>query len=152
MKQKPITPPIDSIEKDFRDALQRLQSSKPTNGLLRKKVQAGKLKVTIANVALEAGHSRTLIGMDDCKYPVTRKLIVDERIPPTGEPTTHSELIKQLRADKRDLSVLCESFKAESIRQFALRDKAEKSLQAALSRISRIQGKSGSIDNVVSLK
>lgn len=56
---KKEAPPTDSIEQDFLDAIDRLRDGQPKNKQLKARKAKGALKVNIANVALEAGHSRT---------------------------------------------------------------------------------------------
>ena len=90
---------IDSIEQDFRNALQRLIDGKPENKKLKVCAKAGKLKVNTSNVALEAGHSRTLIAMDDCRYPSIRQEIKEVQGSAKKEPTTYTQLISNLRAN-----------------------------------------------------
>ena len=47
------------IEQDFRDSLERLLLGKPTNEVNTELLRRGRLKITKASVAREAGHSRT---------------------------------------------------------------------------------------------
>lgn len=68
--------PLDPIEQDFMNALQRLLDGNPCNHTLKASLKKkGKLSVNALNVALEAGHSRTLISMDKCRYPKVREAI-----------------------------------------------------------------------------
>ncbi|WP_211206922.1 hypothetical protein [Thiobacillus denitrificans] len=91
---------LDPIEQAFMDALQRLVDGKPTQktlkALLKKK---GKLAVNAVNVSLEAGHSRTLIAMHECRYPKVREAIRLSKGGKTTHPTTYTQLIQNLRAD-----------------------------------------------------
>ncbi|WP_152412159.1 hypothetical protein [Xanthomonas phaseoli] len=65
----------DTTKQQLEDALRRLRDGEPAHPKLRasldSKLGAGKTYnlVSIANVALEAGVSRTLIGYDGCQYP-----------------------------------------------------------------------------------
>lgn len=94
----------DPIEQDFRDALQRLMEGKPKNKELKASAKAGKLKINTSNVALEAGRSRTLIALEDCRYPAVRQLIQDTTGGKKALPTTYTQLIANLRADKATLT------------------------------------------------
>jgi hypothetical protein len=90
----------DPIEQDFLDALQRLVDGKPEHKELKARAKAGKLKINTSNVALEAGRSRTLIALKDCRYPAVREAV---RLAQGGKkalPTTYTQLIANLRADK----------------------------------------------------
>jgi hypothetical protein len=91
---------VDPIEQDFLDALQRLVDGKPEHKELKARANAGKLKINISNVALEAGRSRTLIALKDCRYPAVREAV---RLAQGGKkalPTTYTQLIANLRAEK----------------------------------------------------
>lgn len=66
----------DEARKDLLAALTRLRASQPTHPDLVLAASEGKLKITPSSVALEARRSRTLIGMDDCKYPDIRREVL----------------------------------------------------------------------------
>lgn len=89
----------DPIEQDLLDALQRLVEGKPTQKTLRTKAKEGKLKVNPSTVALEAGRSRTLIALEDCRYPYVRQAVKLAQGGKTALPTTYTQLIASLRAD-----------------------------------------------------
>lgn len=52
---------MSRIEEDFRKALERLEKGNPTNPQLLQLMRAGRLRISIASVAKEAGHSRRLV-------------------------------------------------------------------------------------------
>ncbi len=89
----------DPIEQDLLDALQRLVEGKPTHKTLKAKAQEGRLKVNASNVALEAGRSRTLIALEDCRYPKVREAVKLAQGGKKALPTTYTQLIAGLRAD-----------------------------------------------------
>ncbi len=89
----------DVIEQDFVDALQRLIEGKPNHKKLKASHKTGKLKVNAVNVALEAGRSRTLIGMDGCRYPAVREAIRLAQGGKKSVPSTYTQLIQNLRSD-----------------------------------------------------
>lgn len=89
----------DPIEQAFLDALRRLVEGKPTHKILKAKAKEGRLKVNSFNVALEAGHSRTLIALEDCRYPKVREAVKLAQGGKTAMPTTYTQLIASLRAD-----------------------------------------------------
>lgn len=89
----------DPIEQDLLDALQRLVEGKPTHKTLRAKAKEGRLKVNSSNVALEAGRSRTLIALEDCRYPKVREAVKLAQGGKNALPTTYTQLIANLRAD-----------------------------------------------------
>ncbi len=110
---------VDPIEQDFKNALQRLIEGKPLNAKLKQKAKVGKLKVNTLNVALEAGRSRTLIALENCRYPVVRQAIEDVKGGKESAPTTtYTQLIDNLRADIAGLRAekrLLESTMAEHV-------------------------------------
>lgn len=89
----------DPIEQDFLEALQRLVEGKPLNKTLKASAKAGKLKINVVSVALEAGRSRTLIALEDCRYPKVREAVKLAQGGKKSLPTTYTQLIENLRAD-----------------------------------------------------
>lgn len=67
---------VDRVRADFFAALGRLRQGKPTNPDLIRLAEKGLLKITPASLAKEARRSRTLIGMEDCKYPDVRREVL----------------------------------------------------------------------------
>jgi C4-dicarboxylate-specific signal transduction histidine kinase len=103
MKRKIKTlPAMDAIERDFMDALDRLEANTPTNAELIKLAKLGTLKINVLAVAKEAGHSRTLIGHNGCKYPRVRARIIGLKTP--VEPALTAEaVINRLRQENAEL-------------------------------------------------
>lgn len=89
----------DPIEQDLLDALQRLVEGKPTQKTLKAKAKEGKLKINTSNVALEARRSRTLIALENCRYPKVREAVKLAQGGKKALPTTYTQLIANLRAD-----------------------------------------------------
>lgn len=119
----------NSTEQQLKGALKRLREGEPAHPKLRaildSKRSTGKAYnlVSIANVALEAGVSRTLIGYDDCAYPAIRMAILKAK-----KAAPNSLIIKALRQEitqlKRhttELITVIASLRAEL-------DRAQKSL------------------------
>lgn len=77
-------------------------------------------------MATEAGRSRTLIALEKCRYPRVRELILQAKDEINGPPTTHTELIQRLRADKAALTVQVAKYKAEATAHFLAKVAAEK--------------------------
>lgn len=123
---KKEAPPTDSIEQDFLDAIDRLRDGQPKNKQLKARKAKGALKVNIANVALEAGHSRTLISLETgCRYPRVRELIKQVKIGHDRLPSTLSEVVVRLRADNAELRAQLNTHKAAVLANFNAREKAE---------------------------
>lgn len=100
-KATPI-PPIDLIEGDFLEAIDRLVVGAPLNPSLAKRAKLRTIKVNISSVAQEAGHSRTLIGHDGCKYPRVRARVIGLKAPAT-EALNAEGVIRRLREENAEL-------------------------------------------------
>lgn len=61
-----------AVETELEEALQRVLSGTPQTPRLAQLAEKGKLGVSYAVIAEEAGHSRTLIGFDGCRYQAFR--------------------------------------------------------------------------------
>lgn len=95
-------------EKAFMQALRRVVSGKPREERNAKLLAKGRLRVTIATVAREAGRSRTLIGSEECAYPDVRKAVLkamDGSIEADAKRPTAAELVGRLREDKAQLEI-----------------------------------------------
>jgi len=140
-RKKTNLQPVDAIEKAFLDAIERLIAGKPNNSGLQTAQAKGKLKMNISNVALEAGHSRTLIAYKGCKYPRVRDKI---RILLSDQPAPNSasEVLTRLREENATLQLRLQqtiSHNAALIRRMHVLDqqlKAEK-IKATLTRNHR---------------
>lgn len=67
---------LDIIERDFSAAVDRLLANNPSNPLLKKQAAKNRLRISPSTVALEAGRSRTLIAMENCRLPQIRDRIL----------------------------------------------------------------------------
>lgn len=93
------------VERDFYEALERLQAQQPRNPELRRRLQEkGKIKVNVANVAKEADRSRTLIGTERCRFPDVRQaILIAEQGIPTGRDTVLADLRRQVAELRTEL-------------------------------------------------
>jgi hypothetical protein len=94
----------DKIERDFFAAIGRIKRSRPRSAPLQKLASIGRLKMTISNVAIEAGRSRTLIALEDCRYPDVRAVILKNRAPKNSKSPSQVDLVRRLRAEKKTLT------------------------------------------------
>jgi hypothetical protein len=151
---KKEAPPQDPIEQDFLDAIDRLRDGEPKNKQLKARKAKGTLKVNVANVALEAGHSRTLIALETgCRYPRVRELIKQAKTGHNGLPTTLNEVNARLRADNAELRAQLNTHKAAVLAHFNARDKAENEAvreRAAASRLRKEIAESGKVVAIAS--
>lgn len=114
------------IEANFFAALERLKANQPKHPVLARRAEAGKLKINASTLAKEAGHSRTLIALEDCAYPAVRKKLGDAEARPAGPPRSAiDELREQLdnAIKERDAALF---WQAEHLRG---REKAENKAQ-----------------------
>ena len=125
-KIKRHAPAQDVIERDFLEAISRLQDGVPREKELKVRKAKGTLKINFSSVALEAGRARTLIALaNGCRYPRVRELVKQCTSGRSALPTTNSELITRLRLDKADLQEQVKKYKAEAFAHFTARVKAE---------------------------
>jgi hypothetical protein len=149
MKTRQVPPPIDQIEIDFRQALNRLKASTPNNKELKILKRKGKLRVNIHNVAVEAGHSRTLLTLTNCRYPITRKMIIGQKAESECDPRTLTQLVIALRAEKRVLNEEISKFRDEAARQFTLRIALEKTYKDTMEQLARLKEGKRAVDGSV---
>lgn len=92
--------------KALMEALRRVTSGKPRDHRNIARAAKGRLRVTVASVAQEAGVSRTLIGSEKCAYPEVRKAVLDamggSNEPGKRRPSS-ADLVNNLRKDKATL-------------------------------------------------
>jgi hypothetical protein len=147
---KRAAPPQDPIEQDFLDAIERLRDGKPTRKELKARKANGTLRVNIASVSLEAGHSRTLIALETgCRYPRVRELIKQAKSGRTALPTTVSEVNARQRAENVNLQVQLKIYQATVLVHFKARDKAEKAAAREREAASRLRKQIASMGKVV---
>jgi hypothetical protein len=139
-KLKAEAPAQDPIERDFLDAIDRLQDGEPRHKKLKAQKAKGMLKLNISSVALESGRARTLIALEHgCRYPRVRELVIQSKSGRTSLPTTHTELIRRLRADKAELAAQVKKYQSESMAHFQARVKAEEESERERSAASRMR-------------
>ena len=118
---------IAVIERDFNDALDRLLAGTPRNSKLRKLAAEGRLNINPTTVAAEAGRSRTLIALEDCRLPSVRSRIQSStRELEVAAPRTAVEVITRLRERVIQLQrELAASIEAQA-QHFLARERAER--------------------------
>lgn len=141
----------DPIEQDFRDALQRLVEGKPENKKLKASARAGKLKIHISNVALEAGRSRTLIALADCRYPKVREAVNLAQGGKKALPTTYTQLIANLRADIATLKAEKRLLETTMAAHVLARRKAEVNARRDAAEAARLRKKVVELEKIAHL-
>lgn len=141
--------PTATVRRNFEAALQRLLDGRPQNKKLRELSAAKKLRVTVAAVALEAGHSRTLIASDNCRFPDIRARILeageDERQP----VTTVTRLANSLRARNAELRAEVQALRSAQALMLARMIEAERTAGLAKRELERAGGALPAGENVV---
>jgi hypothetical protein len=118
---------IESVEKDFHEALDRLIAGKPRTPRLKRHASEGRLNINPTTVALEAGHSRTLIAVANCRLPSVRNRIIETNDRnDIAAPRTASEVITKLREQVIDLKRQLGSAIEAQAGHFLAREKAER--------------------------
>jgi hypothetical protein len=145
------TPAPDAIEKDFTDALKHLVEGEPTHKKLKAMLKSGKLKINTVTVALEAGRSRTLIGMDKCRYPKVREAIRLAQGGKKSEPSTYTQAIENLRADLAKAKAENKLLQVQISAHFIARKRAEESAQRDGKIVSQLRKELREVHKVVSL-
>ena len=83
---------------DFESALERLRENSPSNEDLKRKYEAKHRKITISDVALEAGRSRRLIY----KYPELLEQINSANLKRRLGPNRTHQMIANLRRENEN--------------------------------------------------
>lgn len=142
----------DPIEQDLLDALQRLVEGKPTHRILKGKAKEGKLKVNKSNVAMEAGRSRTLIALENCRYPKVREAIeLAEGGKKALPPRTFTQIIENLRADLATVKAEKRLLEATMADHVLARRKAEVHARRDSAEAARLRRQVVELEKVVHL-
>ncbi|HEX4895752.1 MAG TPA: hypothetical protein VFV11_05415 [Solimonas sp.] len=91
-----------AIEREFLEALLRLEAGSPTHPDLIARAKAHRLKINFSTVAKEAGRARGLIAVEDSQYVNARKQVLAKMRPATPE-TSSVNVIADLRKRVADL-------------------------------------------------
>lgn len=129
-----------AVRRDFEMALERLLEGKPTNKKLREQARAQKLRITVAAVALEAGHSRTLIGSEDCRFPQIRDRILDISRGKDQPVTTVTRLATSLRATNAQLRAEVKVLRSQQALMLARMIEAERKADVAETQMETTTG------------
>lgn len=105
MKDTMMSPTSERAKKirlDFEAAIDRLKRGEPTSPALAKRAATGRLKISPSSVALEAGHSRTLIGCKVSAYGDIRGRIADAASSPRAR-LSEADVVASLQDTIRKL-------------------------------------------------
>lgn len=99
-RKRHTVPPIHPVERDLLAAIDRLEQGQPTHPELKKRARQGKLKLNKSTVALEAGHSRTMVYA----FRTVTARMVEADAPLRASETVHAQdVITRLRQDNARL-------------------------------------------------
>lgn len=102
--------PGRGLETKLWAALNRIKNAeKLENSALRERAKTSPVRLSVSNVAREAGCSRTLIGHDGCAYPDIRQAIIGDRKIEHGSKRrsiSPQEANRKLREEVRELERL----------------------------------------------
>ncbi|MFC0254693.1 hypothetical protein [Massilia consociata] len=147
-KRKDLPASYEGMEKRFLDAIERLKEGKPVCPELQRKAKAGKLRVDVSAVALEAGGpdekgiwrglSRTLIGHDNCRYPKVREEI---RKGKEGEPGEYDlkNVNSKLRERNRQLERINKQLLSTCAAMRVRMNKLESAVKEEIEKLQREQ-------------
>lgn len=116
---------VSRIRRDFLAAIERLVANSPHNPELVKARKNGNLKINFSSVALEAGHSRTNIGMEKCRLPDVRQRVLDLMAGRESSGSAVAVIIK-LRSELRTLKAEIELLRTGHVEMMFERDEAMK--------------------------
>lgn len=120
-------PPRAVVEKDFDEAIDRLEKNKPKDPELKRLAAEGRLQVNYSTVAKEAKHSRTLIAHAKCQYQPQRARVMKLMHPgEVATPRTASEVISRLREVVGDLKAKLRASLDGQTAHFLARQRAER--------------------------
>ncbi|OZB78225.1 MAG: hypothetical protein B7X29_05775 [Halothiobacillus sp. 13-55-115] len=141
----------DPIEQDFENALQRLVNGQPKHKTLKARAKAGKLKINISNVALEAGRSRTLIALENSRYPKVREAIMLAQGGEKAHPKTFTQLTENLRATIAELKVEKRLLEKKMATHVLARRKAEVSAERDQAEAARLRKQMRELEKIAHL-
>lgn len=141
----------DPIEQDFLEALHRLLEGKPQNKSLKENAKAGKLKINVLSVAREAGRSRTLIALEDCRYPKVREAVKLAQGGKKSLPTTYTQLIENLRANLATVKAERRLLETKMVGHVLARRKAEMTSRRDSAEAARLRKRVIELEKVVHL-
>lgn len=151
-KRKDLPASYEGMEKRFLGAIDRLKKGAPLCPELQRRAKAGKLRVDVSAVALEAGGpdekgawrglSRTLIGHDSCRYPKVRDEIRRRK---EGEPNEYDlkNVNSKLRARNRVLEKMNKQLLSTCAAMRLRMENLEGAVKAELDKLKREQHRGG---------
>ncbi|WP_193175409.1 hypothetical protein [Oricola nitratireducens] len=137
---------------DFEHALERLRAGTPENLDLQSFASRGTLRISLTTVAVEAGHSRTLISGKGCQFPDIRDAVLDasgranQNLSEEGghaSSATTYDLIMGLREEVRLLRDEKAILATKAVEADAVVRKLEEIIAKQKSQIARLGGRRG---------
>lgn len=144
----------DDISRDFLAALQRLNAGQPTHPDLKKLAVAGRLRINVSTVSMEARRSRTLLATANGRFLHIRKLMGPEVVEEQSgkKPRNLTAMLAQLRKELADLKRQLHEQQAQTVSHFHARRLAERLAEKWRSAYERLRAGSESSGNVLPFK
>lgn len=132
--------PLAAVERAFSDAIDRLIAGIPQHSKLKRLAAEGRLRINPTTVALEAGRSRTMIALENCRLPEIRnRILAAQRSKDITAPRTASEVIVRLREQVNTLRAELAASMESQQRHFLAREKAEREAAQWRDALRRMQ-------------
>lgn len=131
---------------------ERVRGGTPSHPDLIELLRLGKLKVSAANVAKEAGVSRSLLGHENCRYHQIYAQIISIGAPAT-QPSDMRGVNADLRKINRELEARVRSAQTEQAALINRMRLLEKEYEDKVREIERIKSRAGrDPNNIIGLK
>lgn len=126
MSKKQVDGAPGSARHNLLEALERLKRNEPTKAELILRANQGKLKINPSTVSMEAGRSRTLIGMPNCALSDVRAKVLEAE----AASGVYKLRVKAIRDAKAEVEALKQSLQVSNT-----------ALASALIRISILEAR-----------
>ena len=121
---------LSRIVAEFNAAIDRILAGTPNCPALMELSKNQKLKINFSTVAKEAGHSRTLIALQDCRLPDVRNRII-ELMRDSSDAPYLAEIAKE-RCERKELEDLLENQMDEMHNCLIAQQRAERERELAI--------------------
>jgi septal ring factor EnvC (AmiA/AmiB activator) len=133
------------IRADFLAAIERINSGTFRHPQLVKASRSRKVKLTFSTVALEAGHSRTLISQKkNCRYPEVRNTIIGDQDELRSIQETQEQQIERLKQEAADATFAFHKIATQLAEADIKIHDLEKSLSSVSGQLDRLLARQGS--------
>lgn len=114
------------VQSEFNAAIDRLILGKPNDVKLREIAASGRLTISYATVAQEAGRSRSLIAHKNCAYQEIRSRVVGLMVGAATERPTSKDKVARMRLEIGELKEKLAAALDAQAEHFHARERAER--------------------------